>query len=79
MPSLSLLDDRDAFEFLDRALYLDDDRSIDQVMADATRFSKFNFLTNGGNPLTEPNRSFTVAATIYACCTPTTVMAFIQL
>lgn len=47
-PALSELSDRDAFDFLNRALYLDDDRSDEQISIDARRFSKFDFLTNGG-------------------------------
>ncbi|MDO8330678.1 MAG: Imm42 family immunity protein [Fluviicoccus sp.] len=47
-PLLSALGAREAFDFLDRALYLDDDRSNEQVTSDAERFFKFDFLTNGG-------------------------------
>ena len=47
-PALRSLDDREAFEFLDRALYLDDARSNEQIAKDAERFSKFGLLTNGG-------------------------------
>jgi hypothetical protein len=42
------LSDRDAFEFLNRALYLDEERSDEQVTIDTERFWKFDFLTNGG-------------------------------
>jgi hypothetical protein len=42
------LPDVEAFRFLDAALYLDDDRTDQQIHADAIRFSKFDFLTNWG-------------------------------
>lgn len=42
------LPDEAAFEFLDAALYLDDDRTNHQIHADALRYSKFNFLINWG-------------------------------
>ena len=41
-------DDITVWERIDKALYLDDDRSIEEVVADANLFSKFDFLTNGG-------------------------------
>lgn len=47
-PALRNLDDRKAFEFLDRALYLDDARSDEQVAKAAERYWKFDFLTNCG-------------------------------
>jgi hypothetical protein len=46
--SLQGLDDQATFAFLDAAYYGDDDRSADQVHADAERYAKFNFLTNWG-------------------------------
>jgi len=42
------LSDSDAFQFLDSALYADDDRPNQQVYEEAVRFSKFDFLTNWG-------------------------------
>ncbi|MEO6809249.1 MAG: Imm42 family immunity protein, partial [Isosphaeraceae bacterium] len=42
------LPDEAAFRLLDAALYLDNDRSNQQVHADALRYSKFNFLNNWG-------------------------------
>ena len=47
-PALRNLSDREAFEFLDRAIYVDDTRSTAQVAKDAERFFKFDMLTNGG-------------------------------
>jgi hypothetical protein len=46
--SVNNLPDDAAFRFLDAALYLDDDRTAQQIHADAIRFSKFDFLTNWG-------------------------------
>lgn len=45
---INLLSDRETFDFLDRALYLDDDRTLQEVQSDAARYFKFDFLTNGG-------------------------------
>jgi hypothetical protein len=49
------LDDRDANDFLDGLLYgyrggveIEDERTSEEMNRDATRFSKFNFLTNWG-------------------------------
>lgn len=36
------------FEHLNRALYDDDDRSMELIRADSARYSRFNFLTNWG-------------------------------
>ena len=47
-PALSALSARDAFDFLNRALYLDDQRTTEAVRSDAERFFKFDFLTNAG-------------------------------
>jgi hypothetical protein len=47
-PSLGVLGDREAFDLIDRALYLGEDRSSDQILADASRYGRFDFLTNGG-------------------------------
>ena len=47
-PALQQLGDADAFAFLNRALYLDDSRSSEQIAADFKRFFKFDLLTNGG-------------------------------
>jgi len=59
-PALRGLTDREAFEFLDRALYLDDDRSSEQVSADAERFFKFDLLTNGGESF-DHTKSYVIA------------------
>jgi len=47
-PEVCKLGDRAAFDFLDQRLYGDDERSIEQIRADAERFRKFDLLTNGG-------------------------------
>ena len=41
------LSDDAAFDFLDRAIYGDDARTVEQIAIDARRYSKFVFLTNG--------------------------------
>lgn len=46
--SVNDLADEVAFRFLDAALYVDDDRTNQQVDADALRYSRFNFLINWG-------------------------------
>jgi hypothetical protein len=58
-PAVGLLSDRDAFEFLDRALYRDDARSAEDIAADAARFFKFDLLTNGGESF-DRTKSFIV-------------------
>ena len=45
---LSEMPDVEAFKLLDNAVYLDDDRSSEQLASDAAKYSKFDFLTNGG-------------------------------
>ncbi len=47
------------FNLLDHALYGDDDCSMEEIMADAQRFSRFNFLTNGGESF-DHSKSFIV-------------------
>lgn len=54
------LSDAEVFHRLDRALYLDDDRSDDEVRADAERYTTFDFLTNGGESF-DHTKSFLVA------------------
>jgi hypothetical protein len=54
-PALRTLSDREAYALLDRALYLDDERSNEQVSADSDRFGKFNFLTNCGESFDRTN------------------------
>ena len=58
-PLLNDLAPREAFDLLDRALYLDDGASSEQIEQDAARFSKFNFLTNGGESF-DHSKSFVV-------------------
>ncbi len=60
-PVVRELSDRDAFEFLDRALYGNGDRSDAQIAIDARRFSKFDFLTNGGESF-DRTKSFVTEA-----------------
>jgi hypothetical protein len=45
-PAVSLLPDLDAFQILDRAIYVDDERSDNAISQDLERFSRFDFLTN---------------------------------
>jgi hypothetical protein len=45
---LSKMPDLEAFKLLDNAVYLDDDRTSEQVASDAAKYFKFDFLTNGG-------------------------------
>jgi hypothetical protein len=45
-PLLAGLDDQSAWDFLDGALYLDEDRSDEEVQLDADAWSRHNFLTN---------------------------------
>ncbi len=54
------LADAELFELLDRALYGNDDRSSMEVVADAVRYRKFDFLTNGGESF-HSTESFLVA------------------
>lgn len=59
-PGLSALTDEQFWECIDSALYRDDDRTFAQVAADATRYRRFDFLTNGGESF-DRSRSFFVA------------------
>lgn len=59
--TLENLTDLEAFNFLDHALYMDDDRSDLEVQQDAERYSKFDFLTNGGESF-DGTKSFIVAS-----------------
>jgi len=60
-PELSALTDEQLWEWLDSALYRDDNRTIQQVVADAKRYRRFDFLTNGGESF-DNSKSFFVAA-----------------
>lgn len=42
------LTDEERFQLFDRAIYLDDERSIDEAVRDASRYGRFDFLTNWG-------------------------------
>ncbi len=59
-PALDGLDPRQAFEFLDHMLYLDEESSLEEVKRNSRRFSKFNFLTNGGESF-DDGKSFIVS------------------
>jgi len=61
---LNGLSDFEVFAYLDRVLYLDDDRTNDQVIADSRRFFKFDFLTNGGESF-DHTKSFIVGSDGY--------------
>jgi uncharacterized protein YfiM (DUF2279 family) len=54
------LSDNSLFELLDNALYRDDDRTTAEVAADAEKFFKFDFLTNGGESF-DNTKSFMAA------------------
>jgi len=58
-PDVDLLDDCDAFAFLDQKLYLDDERTSAQINDDARRFARFHFLTNSGESF-DHTKSFVV-------------------
>lgn len=45
---LAARDDREAFDFLNRALYIDDERTDQEIQRDSEQYFKFDFLTNGG-------------------------------
>jgi hypothetical protein len=47
------------WDIIDRALYLDDDRSAEEVVADSVRYSRYDFLTNGGESF-DNSKSFIV-------------------
>ncbi|MEO6184380.1 MAG: hypothetical protein ABIP71_15005 [Verrucomicrobiota bacterium] len=46
--SFNGLSDKETFDFLDRVLYLNSERSPESIQADWERFGRFNFLTNTG-------------------------------
>ncbi len=60
-PAFASLSDTELFELLDRALYEDDDRTSEEVAADAAKFFKFDFLTNGGESF-DRSKSFIAAS-----------------
>lgn len=57
--SLAGLSDREAFDRLNRAVYLDDGRSGHEVQQDAECYFRFDFLTNGGESF-DGTKSFIV-------------------
>ena len=59
--TLDELDDQALFNFLDQALYLDDDRTTEEVQNDADKYFKFDFLTNGGESF-DRTKSFVVSS-----------------
>ena len=54
------LADAELFKRLDHLLYGDDERSNSQIIEDAAKYSKFDFLTNGGESF-DHTKSFLVA------------------
>jgi hypothetical protein len=55
------LSDRDAFDFLNRTLYLENERSNNEIQRDIERYSKFVFLTNGGESF-DGTKSFIIVS-----------------
>lgn len=49
--SFDALTDEERFQLFDWAIYLDDERSIDEAIRDASRYWRFDFLTNWGEHL----------------------------
>ena len=59
-PELFALTDTELWRRLDAALYGDDDRNVEQIVTDARRYRRFDFLTNGGESF-DHSKSFFVA------------------
>ncbi len=57
---LQPLSDRDLFDFLNEALYFDDDRTLEEVRDDAEKYFKYDFLTNAGESF-DGTKSFIVS------------------
>lgn len=70
-PSFYALNDEELFRLLDRALYEDDDRTNEEVNADASKYFKFDFLTNGGE-------SFDRSKSFVACAGEKVRVVFVQ-
>jgi hypothetical protein len=51
--------DAQAWDIIDKALYLDDDRSTEEIVADSKRFFRYDFLTNCGESF-DNSKSFIV-------------------
>jgi hypothetical protein len=47
------------WEIIDNAIYADDDRSTEEIVADAERYFRYDFLTNGGESF-DNSKSFIV-------------------
>jgi hypothetical protein len=60
-PELFALTDSELWERLDKALYRGDTRTNAEIAADSRKYSKFNFLTNGGESF-DRSKSFIVAS-----------------
>lgn len=58
--ALAKLADKSLFDFLNQALYIDDARTTEEVMVDAERYFKFDFLTNGGESF-DRTKSFLIS------------------
>jgi len=56
---LNNLGDRELFEFLNKKLYLDDERTTEEITKDAEKYFKYDFLTNGGESF-DSHKSFLV-------------------
>ena len=61
-PELAMLTDEQLWEKLDSALYRDDDRTLEQIAADARRYHRFDFLTNGGESFDNAKSFFLASA-----------------
>lgn len=60
-PELYSLTDEQLWARLDSALYGDDNRTMEQIVADARRYRRFDFLTNGGESF-DHSKSFFLAS-----------------
>jgi hypothetical protein len=50
--------DYDIFNFLDDKLYIDNDRTLEQIKKDSELYCRFNFLTNSGGEPFDRTKSF---------------------
>ena len=57
--ALNEMADRQLFDYLNEKIYLDDDRRTHEVEADARKYFKYDFLTNGGESF-DSHKSFLV-------------------
>jgi hypothetical protein len=51
--------DASVWETIDEAIYQDDDRSMEEIVADSERYFRYDFLTNGGESF-DNSKSFIV-------------------